>query len=34
MSTELHTQMTVVDHGEGDEPQINYSLNPTFASIL
>lgn len=34
MSTELHTRMTVVDHGEGDEPQVNYSLNPTFASIL
>ncbi|MFO7706132.1 MAG: DUF839 domain-containing protein, partial [Halopseudomonas sp.] len=34
MSTELHTQMTVIDHGEGDEPQVNHSLNPTFAAVL
>lgn len=34
MSTELRTNLTVVDHGEGDEPQVNYSLNPTFASVL
>ena len=27
-------KVLVVDHREGDEPQVNYSLNPTFAAVL
>lgn len=26
--------VTLVDHGEGDEPQVNFSKNPTFAAVL
>ncbi len=34
MSKDNNTNLTIIDHGEGDEPQINYSLNPTFAAVL
>jgi len=34
MSIETNTNITVIDHGEGDEPQVNLSLNRTFASVL
>lgn len=34
MSIETNTNITVIDHGEGDEPQVNLSPNRTFASVL
>lgn len=34
MSEEVHNNITIVDNGNGDEPQISYTDNRTFASVL
>ena len=34
MSDELRNKITVVDNGEGDEPQISYTDNRPFARVL
>lgn len=34
MSSEKNTVISIVDHGAGDEPQVNLSPNPTFDSVM
>lgn len=34
MSTDMHNQLTIIDHGEGDEPLSTRQMNPIFSSIL
>ena len=34
MSTDTPNNLTIIDHGEGDEPQENLSPNKTFAAVL
>src|SRR5690554_8120065 len=34
MSQEVRNQITIVDNGNGDEPQISYTDNRPFASVL
>lgn len=34
MSTDMHNQLTMIDHGEGDEPLSTRQMNPLFSSIL
>src|SRR5690606_10730723 len=34
MSNEVRNQITIVDNGNGDEPQVSYTDNRPFASVL
>src|SRR5690554_6600663 len=34
MSDEMRNNITIIDNGEGDEPQISYTDNRPFASVL
>lgn len=34
MSEEIRNKITIVDNGEGDEPQISYTDNRSFANVL
>lgn len=34
MSTDMHNQLAIIDHGEGDEPLSTRQMNPLFSSIL
>ena len=34
MSTDMHNQLIIIDHGEGDEPLRERPMNPIFSSIL